>query len=249
MPCGQKSELRCLCFSIIPSWLSFSKAVSSHQTFLRSGGDSWGAFRSLTNVDSCGGNIANGGLGWGSDSRGLVLLVRNNGVLLGLSGLRNSGGSGGLLLDLLGVLALGGLAQGAAEGSEDGTTLLLLGWGSLLLLVLDLGGLGLGLDNGSGDNGLDWLSDSWCGGVLDLGCDRIDLAGLSNGGLVGSSWRLGAVLAAEELSEREVLLLLAGSGHSGLGLSSLGLVGLQGGGLRDGLNGCGDSNLSLLERL
>jgi hypothetical protein len=33
-PCGQTRELRYLCFSIIPSWLSLSKAVSSHQTFL-----------------------------------------------------------------------------------------------------------------------------------------------------------------------------------------------------------------------
>jgi hypothetical protein len=46
-----------------------------------------------------------------------------------------------------------------------------------------------------------------------------------------------------------VLLLLAGSRHSGLGISNLGLIGLQGGGLGDGLNGCGNSNLGLLEGL
>jgi hypothetical protein len=205
-----------------------SEAVSFHQTFLRSGGDSRGAFRGLANSDGLGDNI--------SGSVGSVLLViekRGDGLVLLLNGSRGDS----LLLSVLGVLALGGLAQRAAKGSEDG--------GALLLLVLSSGRLNGGLGDRSSNDRLNGLRHSRGGGVFDLGCDRVDLAGLCD--LLSGCWRLGTVLSSKELSEAEVLLLLAGGVDARL-LNRLDLIGLQRAGLCDGLND-GDGNLGLLEGL
>lgn len=227
-----------------------------HQT-LRSGSDSWGAFR-LANGNGLSGDIANGLLSGsgGGDSRSLGLgLSGSNGGRLSLGllgGLRDDSGSL-LLLLLLGVLLASGLGDAARELTEDGATLLLLGGLLLLdlnrlLLALSLDGLGLGLGDDRLSSGLSnggW-GNSW--GLLDLGSDlSLGLSGLLSGG-----GRLGTVLGTEELAKGEVLLLLAGSaGSSGGGL---GLLSLSSG---SGINGdrlllCGGnggSNNSLLDGL
>ena len=70
--CGQTRELRYLCFSVIPSWLSL-RLTSSHQT-LRSCSDSRvGAFRSIAHTD-----VLSGDVSYSGDS-GLFLLLLNNG--------------------------------------------------------------------------------------------------------------------------------------------------------------------------
>jgi hypothetical protein len=237
-PYGQTRDLRCLCFSVIPSWLSLQRLTSSHQT-LRSCSDSRvGAFRSIAHTvlsgDICDGGNGSGSLllllllGNGSDSRGSLLL--DNG----------SGGGSSLLLLLVGLaLVASGLAQRAAEVAEERLPLVLLGL---------LSSLGLGLSGGWGS--LSNLSRSRS--VLDLR-SSIDL-GLRE--LLLSSGRLGAVLVAEELAEAEVLLLLgrcAGGDDSRLGLvlvqlSSSSLIGREGNGsgLLDRLSGL-DGSLALFD--
>lgn len=217
---------------------------SFHQT-LRSGGDLGGAFGVLANPDGLRDNITDGGgLSGGRGGGGSLLDL---GGLLGLGvldlgGLLSLGGNSGSLLLLGGLASLAGVAE---ETTEDRAALLSRSGG--LLLGSLLGGLG-GAINGRHSRGGSSFSGGRCGGsslnlgrLLNLGSLRCLLGGGRPDLLLG---------AAKELAEREVLLLLAGSGASGLGLLDLGCLSSSGrssGGLFN-LGSLNRNGLSLLGR-